>query len=124
MRRVCDNGDGFLVRGEINFKNVVDLREQGIASLREYPHSQVCIDLSSVTQVDNVALALLTAWSRDAHQINKKVVYRNLPQALENMAKIFGVDFLFDKHPSEFPIEKKNNQKNSFVELSKEINQM
>jgi ABC-type transporter Mla MlaB component len=118
MRRVCENHDGFIVQGEINFSNVVDLRLQGIAMIAKTQHSSICMDLSSVTRVDNVALALLTSWCKEAHKLNKTIVYKNLPVALENMASVFGVSFLFDKAPSECPVEKKISQENAFTEVN------
>lgn len=104
MRRVHENGAGFIVRGEISFNTVLLLHEEGLLLLKQLPAREVNIDLSLVTKVDNVALALLTAWYRNANTMQKTIHYTNVPKALEQMASILGVDFLLTEHPSEVPI--------------------
>lgn len=83
---------GFLVHGEINFANVTNLRQLGKQLLAECVRSQAEIDLGAVTKVDNVGLALLTAWLRDAAKLQKAISYKNVPNSLQQMAVICGVN--------------------------------
>ncbi len=48
-------------------------------------------DLAGVGQVDSSALSLLFAWQRRACAINIPLSFRNLPESLHSLAKLYGV---------------------------------
>lgn len=48
-------------------------------------------DLAGVGQVDSSALSLLFAWQRRARATNIPLNFRNLPESLHSLAKLYGV---------------------------------
>ncbi len=49
------------------------------------------IDFSRVTDVDSAAVALVLEWQRQAAKHNVPLVLLNVPVALSNLAKLYGV---------------------------------
>jgi phospholipid transport system transporter-binding protein len=82
------DGDVARVSGALTLETVVSLRDAGNALLTA---GDVVVDLSKVTDVDSSALSLLFEWRREARQRNVKIRYRNLPQNLDSLAKLYGV---------------------------------
>lgn len=83
--------------GYINFKNVIKLRQEGKKLFALNPHSHVKIDLHGIEGSDNSVLVLLIAWLRDARDLQKKLVYCNVPEFLQSMAKVFGLSSILFK---------------------------
>lgn len=50
------------------------------------------IDLAEVSKSDSAGLALLIHWLRKAHQIEKKLVYTNMPTQMLAMARACGLE--------------------------------
>lgn len=52
------------------------------------------IDFTGVTEADSAALALIFKWQRDAEKKGRKIVCRNIPANVVELAKLYGVDHL------------------------------
>lgn len=85
---------GMVVSGEIRFKNVVSIRQQGNHFINTIANACVEIDLSKVTLSDASGLSLLIRWIHDASQQDKQVQYVSIPIPLLKIAKVCGVDNL------------------------------
>lgn len=85
------------VSGYINFKNVMKLRKDGKKLFTLCPHAEVIIDLHGIEGSDNSVLVLLVAWLRDARNMQKKLIYSNVPQFLQTMANVFGLGSILFK---------------------------
>lgn len=58
------------------------------------------LDLSSVTQVDSAAVALLLQWQRDAQALGKKFTFTSVSPALASLATLYGMDELLGTPPA------------------------
>jgi anti-anti-sigma factor len=83
-----------LLSGRLNFVDVVELRKLGKSLIQAFPESKVVLDLKEVKSSDNSALVLLVAWIRDAHKMDKSIVFREVPEFLFRMAQVFGLNDL------------------------------
>jgi phospholipid transport system transporter-binding protein len=52
------------------------------------------VDLGEVTELDSAALALILAWLRDARAAKRELAFTNLPQSLQTLARLYGVEEL------------------------------
>jgi phospholipid transport system transporter-binding protein len=52
------------------------------------------VDLSEVTQMDSSLLAAMLAWLRDARSRGRELAFANLPESLQTIARLYGVDGL------------------------------
>lgn len=52
------------------------------------------IDFTRVGKVDSSALSLMLAWRRRALAAGRRLEFRNLPDSLMSLAKLYGVDAL------------------------------
>jgi len=52
------------------------------------------IDFGGATEVDSSAVALVLEWSRQAESRQTKLRLANLPDAMQNLAKLYGVSEL------------------------------
>lgn len=55
----------------------------------------IVFDLSRVTQVDSSALSLLLSWQRKAQANSRTLSYRNIPDSLHSLTRLYGVSDLF-----------------------------
>ncbi len=95
--QLSGDGLGLAVAGLLTFKNIVKLREQGKQLISETNAEEVAVDLQGVENSDNSGLVLLLAWIRDAKAYNKKLIFRNIPDFMQRMAGIFGIEFLLEQ---------------------------
>lgn len=51
-------------------------------------------DLAGVTQVDSSALSLLLSWRRKAAEHSQSVSFRNVPESLHSLARLYGLSDL------------------------------
>lgn len=79
------------VAGVIDFDNALDMCQQG-ERLISKAADQCEIDFSEVTRVGSAALTLLFSWLRHAVNLQKTLVFTNLPNDLLGVAKVSGVD--------------------------------
>lgn len=85
-----------MVEGFLNFKHVVKLREKG-KDLFKSQSAVINIDLTQVKGSDNSGLVLLVAWIRDAKHQGKSVNFRHIPDFLQRMAQVFGLQKILFK---------------------------
>src|SRR2546422_566987 len=84
-------GRRIIVSGPVTLANVARLLEEGRRHLEEGVQS---VDLGEVTEMDSSLLALLLAWLRDAKARQQEVSFTNLPESLQTIARLYGVDRL------------------------------
>lgn len=51
-------------------------------------------DLAGADQVDSVAVSLMLAWQRRAHQAGKQLAFYNIPESIKSLIALYGVDNL------------------------------
>lgn len=64
------------------------------AGLRAIEGGQAEIDLAQLTVLDSAAVATLLAWQRAARQRGSTLRFKNLPDSLQSLAALYGVDKL------------------------------
>lgn len=52
------------------------------------------IDFSGAGKVDSSALSLMLAWRRRAQAAGRRLEFRNVPDSLTSLARLYGVDTL------------------------------
>ena len=88
MRR---EGTTLKLSGPVTLANVAQLLEEGLQQIRDGART---IDLGEVTELDSSLLAMLLAWLREAKRRNSELAFANLPQGLETIAQLYGVEGL------------------------------
>jgi len=85
------DGRKMVVSGPVTLTNAAQVLEQG----RQYLAEGVgAVDFGEVTEVDSSALALALAWLRDARAAKREIAFANLPEALQTLARLYGVEEL------------------------------
>ncbi|MGQ0546028.1 MAG: STAS domain-containing protein [Betaproteobacteria bacterium] len=85
------DGARMALSGPVTLANVAAVLEEGRRHLADGVES---IDLAEVTEMDSALLALLLAWMREAKGRNRALALANPPQALQTIARLYGVDTL------------------------------
>ena len=88
MRR---DGTTLKLSGAVTLANVAQVLEEGLQQIRDGART---FDLGEVTELDSSLLAMLLAWLREAKQRHTALAFANLPQGLETIAQLYGVDRL------------------------------
>jgi len=84
-------GESLILEGPVTLDTVPGLA----SSAREHLHQGVrAIDFRGVTDVDSAAVALALDWVRYAAGNNASLHLQNLPQAMRNLAQLYGVSEL------------------------------
>jgi phospholipid transport system transporter-binding protein len=81
-------GDRMAVSGPLTLAQVAEALQLGNRAIGEGARQ---VDLGAVTELDSSALALLLAWLREARRRNAELAFRNLPQGLTTIARLYGV---------------------------------
>ena len=87
------DGDSLFLEGALTLETVSELA----AAVEEHLRQGVrVVDFRGVTEVDSAALALALEWLRQAAGSKSKtgLRYANLPVAMQNLAKLYGVSEL------------------------------
>ena len=84
-------GRRIIVSGAVTLANVAQVLAEGAPHLREGVRT---VDLAEVTELDSSLLAMLLAWLRDARAHERELAFANLPEALQTIARLYGVDSL------------------------------
>jgi len=84
-------GTTLKLSGPVTLANVAQVLEEGLQQIRDGART---IDLREVTELDSSLLAMLLAWLREAKRRNSEVAFANLPQGLETIAQLYGVEGL------------------------------
>jgi phospholipid transport system transporter-binding protein len=83
------DGRKMVVSGPVTLTNAAQVLEQGRQYLAEGVRA---VDFGEVTEVDSSALALALAWLRDARAAKREIAFANLPEALQTLARLYGVE--------------------------------
>ncbi|MBN2689351.1 MAG: STAS domain-containing protein [Gammaproteobacteria bacterium] len=93
MTTIIEQKDGrLLLNGKLNFATVVPVRELGMSFIDGFLQSTIVFDFSEAVISDNAALALFTAWLRYAASKGKKIRFANIPQQLQDMLELTGLN--------------------------------
>jgi phospholipid transport system transporter-binding protein len=84
-------GRRITVSGPVTLANAARLLEEGRQHLAEGART---VDLGEVTELDSSLLALMLAWLRDARANKGELAFANLPQSLQTIARLYGVEEL------------------------------
>jgi len=84
-------GDSLILEGAVTLETVPGLIGAADEFLR---HGASVIDFRGVTEVDSAAVALALEWLRRARDAGTGLQLANLPPAMENLAKLYGVSDL------------------------------
>ena len=85
-------GDALYLEGALTLATVSGLAKAVQDQLRQGAR---VVDFRGVTEVDSAAVALALEWRREAGQGEGKTLkYVNLPAAMQNLAKLYGVSEL------------------------------
>ena len=85
------DGKRMVVGGPVTLQNVARVLEEGRRQLEE----GVCtVDLSEVTEIDSSLLAAMLAWLRESRAQERDIGFTNLPESLQTLARLYGVDGL------------------------------
>jgi phospholipid transport system transporter-binding protein len=84
-------GRRILVSGPVTLTNVAGILEEGRRHLEEGVR---VVDLAEVSEMDSSLLAMMLAWLRDAKARNRELAFANPPEALQSIARLYGVDGL------------------------------
>ena len=93
-RITADGEQGqYRLSGELTFHTVPDLLRQGQGLFEGC--STFVLDLQEVTRADSAGLALLLEWLRRCRHRKQDLFFRNLPQALSEIARVSNLDQVF-----------------------------
>ena len=84
-------GRRITLSGPVTLANAAQLLEQGRQHLAEGVRT---VDLGEVTELDSALLALVLEWLREAHAAKRELALANLPQSLDTLARLYGVQDL------------------------------
>ena len=80
-----------VLSGPLTLANVAQVLEEGRRHLAE---GVATVDLAEVSELDSSALALLLAWLREAKAAGRAIAFANLPEPLQTIARLYGVQDL------------------------------
>lgn len=84
-------GRRLVLSGPVTLANVASLLEEGRRHIEEGVRA---VDLGEITEMDSSLLALMLAWLRDARARGRELGFANLPESLQTIARLYGVDGL------------------------------
>ena len=87
-------GRKMVVSGPVTLANAAALLDEGRRHLAEGVRS---VDLGEVTELDSSLLALALAWLREARAAKREVAFANPPEAMQTLARLYGVEELLLK---------------------------
>lgn len=89
-------GDSLVLEGAVTLDTVPAL----IGAVEEHlQKGALVVDFRNVTEVDSAAVALALEWQRRAAENKTSVRLANLPTAMQNLAKLYGVSELLESAP-------------------------
>ena len=84
-------GRRLVLSGAVTLANVAGLLEEGRRHLAE---DVISVDLGEIGEMDSSLLALMLAWLRDARARGGDLAFVNLPESVQTIARLYGVDGL------------------------------
>ena len=94
--RITVQGDRWVLSGEIDFDTVPSLLPHPGANMVR--GSNVRVDLAGVTRVDSAGLAMMVEWLREAQEKGLGISFNNVPEQLQSMARICGLEEILFRH--------------------------
>ena len=88
-------GRKITVSGPVTLATAARRLEEGRQHLAEGART---VDLAEVTELDSALLAVALAWLREARAAKRELAFVNLPEALQTLARLYGVEDFFSKH--------------------------
>jgi len=85
------DGRRMVLGGPVTLANVGAVLEEGRRHLDEGVRA---VDLSEVSEMDSSLLAALLTWLREAREKQHELTFANLPEALQTIVRLYGVDGL------------------------------
>ena len=85
------DGRRIVVSGPVTLANVGKLLEEG---RQHFAEGAGVVDLGEVTELDSALLALSLAWLREARAAKRELTFTNLPEALQTISRLYGVENL------------------------------
>jgi phospholipid transport system transporter-binding protein len=89
-------GRKITVSGPVTLANAARLLEEGRQHFAEGART---VDFSEVTEMDSALLALALAWLREAREAKRELAFANLPESLQTISRLYGVDTLLPVKP-------------------------
>ena len=90
-------GDTLILEGAVTLDTVPTLVGSAGENLRQGAR---VVDFRNVTEVDSAAVALALEWLRQATESKTALRLANLPPAMQNLAKLYGVSELLQSASS------------------------
>jgi phospholipid transport system transporter-binding protein len=94
MLKPGDKPGSYNLTGSLDFASVSPLLKQGYDWLGN--GAQVQVDLSGVSHCNSAAIGLLLEWLRQARLRKTGIRFRNIPMALQEIARVSDVQSLLD----------------------------
>jgi len=91
------DGDSLILEGAVTLDTVPGLIGAAEEHLRKGAR---VVDFRNVTEVDSAAVALAIEWLRKASESGTGLRLANLPAAMQNLAKLYGVSELLQSASS------------------------
>jgi phospholipid transport system transporter-binding protein len=85
------DGAKVTLSGPVTLANAAQVLEEGRRHLAE---GAATVDFGGVTELDSTAIALALAWLREAREAKREVAFANLPESLQTLARLYGVENL------------------------------
>jgi len=87
-------GRRITVSGPVTLANAARVLDEGRQHLAEGVRT---VDLGEVTELDSALLALALAWLRDARAAKREIAFANLPDGLQTLSRLYGVEDLLPR---------------------------
>jgi phospholipid transport system transporter-binding protein len=87
-------GRRITLSGPVMLANAARVLEEGRQHLAEGVRT---VDLGEVTELDSALLALALAWLREARAAKRELAFANLPEAMQTLARLYGVEDLLPR---------------------------
>ena len=89
-------GRKLMLSGPVTLANAARVLEEGRQHLAEGVRM---VDFSEVSEMDSALLALALAWLREARAAKRELAFANLPESLQTISRLYGVDTLLPVKP-------------------------
>ncbi|WP_257263768.1 lipid asymmetry maintenance protein MlaB [Endozoicomonas sp. ONNA2] len=86
----------FKLHGLVNFTTSAMIEEQGARLLLTSTEDGWEIDLSGISQADSSALSVFLSWLRLAKKLQKSIGFTAMPEQLQALAQVCGVQPLLN----------------------------
>ena len=84
-------GRRITLSGPVTLANAAHVLEEGRQHFAEGVRT---VDMGEVTELDSALLALALAWLRDAREARRELSFANVPEALQTLSQLYGVENL------------------------------